>query len=184
MAANLLRGRAGMTLIEITVSLAIIILAVFGMTGILVHSGRSSARTQGQSDLDSGVALAAERVQGYLIEARSITIDTDGLGLTYKYPTKNPDGTYTSSPAAVEATSRRLDVSNGVLSSSDEPDRPILTDIPDVDPETGTATRIFSVGLSGREVQVRLVSQKTVTGGCTQHSAITSRIRPRNMPQP
>jgi len=184
MAAKILRGRAGLTLMEIAVSLGIVVLAVFGMTGILVHSGRSSDRTQAQSGLDSDVALAGERVQGYLMEARSVTIDGDGLGLTYKYPTKNPDGTYTSDPTAVESTSRRLYVSNGVLYSSDEPDRPILTDVPDVDPETSTAMRVFSVGLNIREVQVRLVSERTIAGGSRLHSAITTRIGPRNIAQP
>jgi len=171
-----------MTLVEVVVSLAIVVLVVFGMTSVMVHSSRASDRTTSQSDIDSGVAIATERVEGRLIEARSVTIDDNGLGLTYKYPAKNLDGTYSSNPKSLESTSRRLYVSDdNKLYCSDEPDRPILTDIPDIDPETQSAMRVFQVGINSREVQVRLVSQRTLAGGCQPYSAITIRVRPRNM---
>ena len=183
MPASSAARRSGMTLIELIVSLGILTLAVFGMTAVLVQTSSSSDRTQARSDLDSSVALAAERVEHYLIEARSITIDTNGLGLTYKYPTKNTDGTYTSSANAVETTSRRLYVADGVLCSSDEPDRPILADIPVTDPETAQPIRVFSAGINDREIEVRLVSHRTIRDN-TFYSAVTARIQPRNMPQP
>ena len=184
MAPRILRGRTGLTLVEMAVSLSIVVLAVFGMTSILVHSSRSSDRTTSQSGIDSGVAMAGERVAGYLMEARVVTIDTNGMGLTYKYPAPDP-GTggevYSSDPKAAETGNRRLYVSNGELLCSDEPDRPILTDIPDTDPETHAALRVFSAGLNSHEIVVRLASEKTSSREHTQYSAETIRVQPRNM---
>jgi hypothetical protein len=103
--------------------------------------------------------------------------------LTYKYPATNGDGTYTASKTATESSNRQLYLSNGSLYASDDPNRPILTDIPSTDPETGLPITIFSAGINSREVIVRLVTRKTLAGNQTIHSAITSRVRLRNAVQ-
>ena len=184
MAFRIVRGNAGLTLVEVMVSLGIVFMVVFGTSAILETASRSTDRTQSRSELETNVALAAEKVNACLMEARSITIDSNGLGLTYKYPPKDIDGTYTSSASAVESTSRRLYESGGDLYCSDDPDHPILSDIPTNDPDTGSPLRIFTIGLNSREIQVRLVSRRTVTGYQTVCSSMTTRVRPRNVPQP
>jgi type II secretory pathway pseudopilin PulG len=167
--------------VELVISMGIISLLMLGTMSLFIGSTQSSDKTQVRNSVDTDVALAVERVTGYLMEARSITIDTNGLGITYRRPATNTDGTYTSSFTSLESTSHRLYVTNGVLYSSEAVNRPILRDVPTNDPETGTALRIFGAGLNGKEIVLRLACSRTASRNQTIYSAVTTRLRPRNM---
>lgn len=176
-----LRQRSGMSLAELLTVMGIMSLIVTGTTSMLIHSSRSSDRTQTQNEVDNDVALAAEQVTQSLLEARTITIDADGMGITYYYPELSEDGTqYTSNATATDAVSHRLFVSNGRLCSSDSI-RPILTNIPPKDPETNATLTVFTSGVSNRFIIIRLAMSKTTTSNSTVFSALTIRLRPRNL---
>ena len=175
------RRRAGMTLIEVVVSVGILSLVVFGMTGLMMNSSRSSDRTMIQNEVDSDVALAVEKVHAALAEARFVAIDADGMGLTYKKPPTNQDGTYSSSATAVESTTRSFYLSDGDLYCSDDANKPLLENVPSTDPETGEPLVIFGTGVNGKELTVRLVSSRITGSNETVYSAVTTRVRPRNM---
>ena len=179
---SLLRNRDGITLVELMVTMGIMSLVIFGGAGILVNSSRSSAQIQTQSNIDSDVALAAEKLNHLLMETRSVTIDSNGLGLTYKLPPTNSDGAYISSAKELESTVRRIYLSGADLVTSVEPGRPILQDIPTIDPDTKTTLRIFQSGVGGKEIIIRLVSGKQATAGAhLSYSILTTRINCRNI---
>ncbi len=178
---RILKTKSGLTLAEMVVSLGVLMLIVVGMSSLLVDSSKSTDRTQMQSKVDTEVALAEEKIFNLLIEARRITIDANGNGITYHFPAKNEDGSYKFSHKAVDSVAHRIYLTNGSLYSSDDPDNPILTNIPSRDPETGSTIRIFSAGVNGKEVVVRLVSTQAANPTCSFTSAITTRIRPRNI---
>jgi len=165
---------------ETLVTIGITSLILFGMTALMMDSTTSSDRTQTQSNTDTDVAIALEKVSALLLESRSITIDSDGCGITYRYPAES-GGSYTPSAKALEAGSHRLYVSNGGLVCSDDVDEVILDGIPSTDPDTGSALRIFNVGANAKEIVIRLASSRTTGRGRTVHSAVTARLRPRNM---
>jgi type II secretory pathway pseudopilin PulG len=174
------RGRLGFSLAEVVTVIGIMSLVVAGACSLLVHSSQTSDKTQTQDQVDSGVALAAEQVSQRLMEARTNAIDADGMGISYSYPALNTDGTYTSSSKATDSTSHRLYVSNGKLYCSDDTNKPVLTDIPANDPETGAALQVFSNGTSGKFIVVRLAASRTTSNNATVYSAITIRLHPRN----
>ena len=175
------RRRAGVTLVEMVASVGILSLVVFGMTALMMNASRSSDRTMIQNEVDSDVALAVEKVHAALVEARSVAIGVDHTGLSYKKPPTNEDGTYSSSPAAVEDTTRSFYVSSGHLYCSDDSNKPVLENVPYTDPETGSPLVIFTTGVNGKELIVRLVSSRTTGSNETVYSAVTTRVRPRNM---
>lgn len=174
-------GREGLSLVELLVAVGLLSLVAFGTSTLIISSNRASSSIQDQSTVDSGVALAAERVVGYLKEARSISIDSNGMGVTYQNPAKKTDGSYTLDYQGMEATSHRIYVSQGSLWQSDASSRPILKSIPGTDPATGTTLRVFSYGLNSKQLAIRLVSQKSNSVRGPRYSAITIRIRPRNI---
>jgi len=179
---SLIRNRYGITLVELMVSMGIMSLVIFGAAGLFVNSSQSSARTQTQSNIDSDVAIAAEKLNNLLMETRSVTIDSNGLGLTYQLPPTNSDGTYTSSAKALETTFRRIYVSGTDLVTSAAPEVPILHNIPAVDPDTNTTLRIFQSGVGEKEIIVHLVSGRRATAGAhVIYAVLTTRINCRNM---
>ena len=179
--SSISHNRKGFSVVEMVISLGIISLLILGIMSLFVGSSRSSDKTQVQNSVDTDVALAVERATGYLLEARSITVDSDGLGITYRRPATNTDGTYTSSFTSLEPTSHRLYVTGGTLYTSEAVDRPILRDVPTTDPETGTALRVFGAGLNGKEIVLRLACSRTTSRRQTKYSVVTTRLRPRNM---
>jgi type II secretory pathway pseudopilin PulG len=174
------RGRPGMTLAEVVTTIGVMSLVVAGATSMLVHSSRASDKTQTQNEVDADVALAAEKVTTCLIEARTYTIDANGLGISYYYPALNIDGTYTSSAKATDPTLHRLYVTNGKLYCSDSTSRPVLANIPTNDPETGTALQVFTNGIDSKFIVIRLAASKVTANNVTVYSALTIRVWPRN----
>lgn len=178
--ATLRRNQSGLSLAEVIVVMGVMSLVVAGATSMLTNCSRTSTKTQTQNQLDSSVAVATEEVIQHLMEARTFVIDNDSMGITYCYPTQNTDGTYTSSAKATDPASHRLYVSSGKLYCSDSPSKPILTDVPTNDPDTGAPMQIFSNGAIGKSIVVRLAASRITANNVAVYSAITVRVRPRN----
>jgi type II secretory pathway pseudopilin PulG len=178
---SIAHNRKGITLMEMLISLGITSMLMLGILSLFIGSSRSSDKIQVQNSVDTDVALAVESITGYLIEGRSIVIDANGLGVTYRRPATNADGTYTSSFTSLEANSHRLYVTNGVLYSSEAVNRPVLRDVPTNDPETGAALRVFSAGVNGKEIVLRLACSRKTSQNQTVNSVVTTHLRPRNM---
>ena len=176
------RSRAGTSLIEVLISLSIIVMIAYGTSMLLVNCSHSSDHIQTQSELDSKAAMAAEMIRGYLAEARAFTIAPNGRSISYQYP-QSATGTYILSSTELDPTvhSIYLDGTGSNLYCSDDPNTPILQNIPAVDPEQNTTMFIFSSGCNTNEIVVRLVSSQNVDDNAL-YSAVTMRVYPRNMP--
>lgn len=122
-----IRNKSGISLVEVLTALTIVSLIVVGMSNLLINCSHSSDRLQIQSDTDSGVALAAERVCDYLAEARTVTIGADGQSISYKYPLSDANG-YALSSTSTETQTRSiyLDGTKTKLYASDRPNTPTV----------------------------------------------------------
>jgi len=172
--------KSGVTLIELLVAMGLMSILLLVCAELSIDSVRMSDRIQTQAQADSDVALAVERIRGMLNEARSWTLDSNGLGITYYLPPKNTDGTFTTSSSALEASSRRIYVSNGSIMCSDRT-FPILNNVPVKDPLTGTTLIVFQKGLNSKQIKMRLVVQRNNLRGQVITSSITTVIQPRNL---
>ena len=172
--SHTLRNKSGFTLVEIMVAMTIMVMVTLGMCALFVDSSRSSGRTQTRADVDNAVAIATEKVNDALMEARTVSIAANGRSITFYRPVlDNATGHYTSSAKTTEATARSLYATGTNLYSSDSA-KPILKNIP-------TTGAIFSYGINNKEIVVQLQSSQAAGGNQTASSTVTIRIQPRNM---
>jgi prepilin-type N-terminal cleavage/methylation domain-containing protein len=182
-----LKHRSGFTLVELMVALSISCLVVLGTAELLIDSTRASDKMQTQGTADQNVALAVEKIKGLIGEARTVTIDVDGCGLTYRCPAKNSDGSYVSSEISTEPNDHRIYLQNGTLYSSDPTASPanatsvILKNVPTIDPDTKTALRIFQNGPIAGQFIIRLASSPLTSRNNAMPSTITTVVQARNM---
>ncbi len=173
--------KQGFTFVETMLAVAIISIVMLGSVALMMGSTRNTDKSQTQNKVNTDVALAVEKVSALLDEARSITIDANGLGITYYYPAAAGSAVYTASATATDTVQHRLYVSNGQLLCSDNVNVPILLNVPAKDPVSGAALVMFSSGVNNSEIVLRLASDKTTSMNVTLFSAVTAHIRPRNM---
>ncbi len=164
---------------EMTITLIILMIAIIGMNTMLVNASWSSERTKTQGEQDTDVAIAMEKINKWLIEARDFDISTDGSQITFYYPVK--DGSfYDPSNTGTDGVARTIYVSDGKLYSSEDSGA-ILENIPANDPDTGQPLEVFEEGVNSREIVVTLATTSTHRSGDNLPSTLTDRIRPRNL---
>ena len=178
---NTCRGSRGFTFVEIMLAVSLISIIMLGSVALIMGSTRNTDKSQTQNRVNTNVALAVEKVSELLNEARSITIDPDGLGITYYYPAGTGAPIYTASSTALDTVAHRLYVINGQLLCSDDVKVPILLNVPTNDPVLGGNLVMFSSGVNSNEIVLRMASTETTGLDVTLFSAVTAHIRPRNL---
>ena len=68
-------------IVKIMFAVAITAIVMLGSVALLMGSTRNTDKSQTQNKVNNDVALAVERLDALLAEARSITIDANGLAL-------------------------------------------------------------------------------------------------------
>lgn len=183
-----MRTRRGMTLTETMVGATIglfatfgaVMMLVFGMSAWVQGEGRISAETQAQS----GLRAISQRLR----EAMMVSVDANGLGLTYRLPLKSGGGNYIV-PAQWDGVARRIELNGTELRLNDGGTmRTICQGVSLRDPLSSGGLgsyRIFTPGTGTitRQITVQLVKQ---TYG-DRNRAVTSRRREtiflRNIPE-
>lgn len=173
---------------EITVGAGLTSLVLFTGLSVFLMGMSSWYRGQGNIDAQNGSQAAVRRVANVLREAMSVTVDGDGLGVSYRMPQVDGDGAFVM-PATWDGVDRRIELSGSdlqVVAGNDESTlcRGVITTDPLTQGGSG-AYRIFTAGNGAitRSLNVMIVTRMN----SYRTEQVTSRSREtvflRNIPQ-
>lgn len=178
----------GTTLLE---TLTVATMSCFVLTGAVgAFLATSAASLVGQSKLDTqtGAQNAVRVASLELREALSVTVDSDGRGLSYTKPAKQANGTYTM-PLVTDGVNRRIWLTNtGRLMmtgiNEDQP-RLLCRGVVTTDPTTNQTYRIFTAGsgMITRSLTIQVVSQASTTSSSVRSSRARESVFLRNVPE-
>lgn len=161
---------------------------VFGGLMALVSTLLSWTRGQARIDAELESQQSLRIVRDTLREAMVVTVDADGKGITYRLPSKNPDGSYVQPATWNGVTSRFfVNASNQLIQQEGATTRVLLTNLVFTDPyRTGSTAYLPFVAGSGtvtRTVTVQFVTQRMLrTGGEAAWGRVRERMLIRNSP--
>ena len=100
-------SRRGATLIEVLTSALITVLVLGTVLGIVFAGSSSWARGMGKIGAETGSQQAVRIVSQKLQEAMAVSVDQNGMGLTYRVPEKDGSGAFVV-PLAWDGVTRRI----------------------------------------------------------------------------
>ena len=182
------RRQAGLTLIETLVSAMVSVLAL-GTASAVILSGSSTwvlgqGKIQAEQSAEAGVRIIAQELRG----AMSVTVDANGLGITYQLPATDANGNYLS-PVTWDGVTRRIAYSNGnLVKTVGSNSRTIVSNVILTDPLSSGGTGSYKIFTPGVGVLTRSLTMEIVTSrpGVDSH-LVNARNREtiyiRNVPQ-
>jgi hypothetical protein len=166
---------------------------VFAGIGVLLVGGMSTwIMGEAKVDAESTAELGIRTVTNELRSAMLVTVDSNGLGLTYELPAKDSSGNYVS-PLVWDGVSRRFALANSTLYKSyGGSSFGVVTGVTLTDPlsPSGTGTyQIFTpnAGAITRQITVELVTVRDGVTSTAYNAKTNARNREtiylRNVPQ-
>lgn len=178
--------RRGVSLVETVIATGLSTLAFFGATLLFLSGTMSWMRGAGRIDSESTTNRAVRQVSRELREAMAVTVDSNGLGLTYRLPVKDGTGTYTN-PIVWDGISRRIELQGSSLVITGGANHTICKNVILTDPQASGSTPyvIFAAGTGSitRSLTVMLVSSRSADYNSTATSRSRETIYLRNIPQ-
>ena len=157
--------RNGQTLVEMVLALSLtLIVCTVGLSTFLIGMG-SWSRGQSRIDVEAPAQLAIRTISVTLRCAMSVTVDSNGQGLSYRMPAADGTGTFVS-PATWDGINRRieLDTSDLVIKADNAANRTICQNVITTDPLSSSASayKIFtpSAGSITRSLTAMVVSEQ------------------------
>lgn len=182
------RRLLGATMIEVLTASFMTVMVVTTAVATMLYGLSSWAKGQGRIYAETDTQKAIRLISMELREAMSVTVDGDGLGLSYRRPRFDSDGDYIT-PAEWDGVSRRIELVGSTLRiSSDGQFRSICSGVVLTDPLTsgGTGTyRIFQApaGAITRQITVQVVARRNTYKSMQSYSRSRETIFLRNVPE-
>ncbi|MCW5936081.1 MAG: hypothetical protein KIT11_02085 [Fimbriimonadaceae bacterium] len=177
-----------MTLIEVVTATAVSSLVVLSATTVFVTGMATWMRGQHKIEAETQTLRAVRTISDELREAMSVTVDNDGLGLTFVKPDVDENGDFRADGLGQpipDGVNRRIEFVNGSLIYRDGVgDRVIGRDVVTNDPENNNQRyRIFTPGAGAvvRQVAVQVVTSTLDDKGVETYSRKREVIYMRNL---
>jgi len=137
---------------------------LFGAISVFLQGSASWLRGTARITVNEDAQGAIRLISQELREAMSVTVDGDGLGLSYRLPEVSGDGSYVV-PATWDGVDRRieLDGSDLVITADGGDERLVCRGVILTDPLSGSSAeyRIFSAGIGAitRQMSIMVVTK-------------------------
>lgn len=181
------RRNKGVTTVELLMASGISVGVLFTAVMLFIYGMAQWSRGESFIIAESGSQVAVRSIANELREAMSVTVDGNGLGLSYRLPKKVEDGSW-KSPVEWDGVDRRIEYANGSIRvSGGETVRTICANVILTDPEYegNQAYKVFTAG-TGAITRQLMVMVVTKTNEYRQEH-MTSRSREtiylRNVPE-
>jgi len=179
--------RRGSTLAEVALAASVSVLVITGAIGTFLMSTKTWL--QGESVIDAGnnANQAIRTISKIMREAMSVTVDSNGLGLSYRMPIKDSGGNYVM-PITWDGVSRRIEMNGTSLQVTGDGTRIICKGIQLTDPSSAGGTTPYTIFTAGsgsitRSLTIMLVTQRAGLNGKINTSRIRETIYLRNIPE-
>ncbi len=179
------RRTRGFTLPEVVTASSLTVICLFTAISVFLMGMSSWYKGQGKMEAEGGSQAAVRRISKELREAMAVTVDSDGMGISYRRPQIDGNGNFIM-PVAWDSVTRRIYMSNGSLNLlTGETVRVIARNVTSTDPQSNATYRMFTPGIGSitRSITVMVVLQKN----SYKTENVTSRSREtiflRNIPQ-
>lgn len=180
--------RRGTTLVETTIATGLSTLAILGATLLFTSGSMIWMRGYGRIDAEATTHRAVREVARELREAMKVTVDANGLGLTYRLPLKDNSGNFTM-PVTWDNVTRRIELQGtSLVITGGQAPHTISKGIILTDPQSpggAGAYKIFTAGAGSttRSLTVMLVSSRTADYNKMATARSRETIYLRNIPQ-
>jgi hypothetical protein len=180
--------RKGATLVEVLTASTISVLVLAGAYAALLSGSWTWLRGSGALDANASAQRAVRKVASELRQAMSVTVDGNGLGLSYRMPVIDGNGNYTVPPIWDNVT-RRIELNGTNLNIvTGGTTKRIASGVILTDPLSSGGTGsyvIFSPGIGTitRQVTVQLVVRKDTLRTKTTTSRNRETVFLRNIPE-
>jgi hypothetical protein len=183
-----IRKIRGATLLEVMTAAFIGTMVLMTSITIFIAGMASWYRGEGRMVAENTSMVAVRRMSAMLKESMTVQVDANGLGISYRLPTKDGAGTFVT-PAIWDNVTRRIYVQNGTLYANDGTNTSVLAKgVILTDPQSAggaTAYRVFvpGAGTNVRQVTLMLVVQTTSYRTESVKSRARETIFLRNIPE-
>jgi len=180
--------RRGSTLFEVVISAGISTVVLFSAVSLFLSGAGTWARGQGKIDAETQSRQAVRVISDALREAMWVSVDGDGMGVTYRLPRKTVDGAF-EVPIIWDGIDRRIELDGErILLTDDEGTRPICRHIRLTDPASTSGTAPYQIFTPGPgAITRRLVVQVVTETNGARSEYVTGRKREtvflRNIPE-
>lgn len=174
----------GSTIIEVSVAAMLTALVMGSGLGIFIYGMTSFYKGQTRLDSQANAQVAIRRVSYELREASSVTLDSNGQGITYVKASTDSSGNVIV-PLVSDGVSRRIYLSGSTLIlTAGSVSRNLCYNVTTTDPNTGSAYQIFTPGTGSviRSVTIMLATQTSTTNYGASNSRARETIYLRNVP--
>lgn len=181
------RRRRGATTLEVLTAASISTLVLFGAILAFLSGMSSWAKGSGRIASETKSQNAIRAISQQLREAMAVTVDENGLGLSYRFPKVDGDGNYIV-PAEWDGIDRRIEYKSGAIQIAvDGVSHTICTGVTLSDPLRDPGNDKYKVFTKGagtitRQVTVQIVSQHTGNKDGYERARIRETIYLRNIP--
>lgn len=178
----------GATMIEVLTASFMTVMVVTSAIATMLYGLSSWAKGQGRIYAESDSQKAVRIMSQELREAMVVVVDSDGLGLTYRRPELDSDGTYVT-PAVWDGVTRRIELSGSNLRIvTGGSVRVICSGVVLTDPLTTGGTGTYKIFQSGsgtitRQITVQVVTQRNSYKAEKSKSRTRETIFLRNVPE-
>lgn len=180
------RRQSGMTMVEVVTSAVIGTMVLGAALTIFIAGAGMWVRGGEMMETEVQSRQAVRVIANALREAMVVTVDADGQGVTYRLPTRLPDGTF-QAPAVWDGVSRRIFHSSGNIRLTDGVGtRTITRNVILTDPDNANAAYQLFVPGAGtvvRQVTIKIVCRRTLPNSVVYLGRKRETIFLRNIPQ-
>jgi len=180
--------RRGVSLVETVMAAGLAVLAFYGATMLFVNGSVSWIRGYGRMDAETKTNDAVRAISRQIREAMAVTVDANGLGITYQLPAKDSTGTYLS-PIVWDGVTRRIELDGTSLKMvGGQSPQTICSNVILTDPDSLNGTTPYQVFTAGtgsitRSLTVMLVSSWSADFNKMATSRSREIIYLRNIPE-
>lgn len=119
------KKQRGSTLVELLTASGVTTLVLLGSLSILFAGSASWAQGVGKIGAETDAQMSVRTVSEALSEAMSVTVDPNGMGLSYRVPLKDASGDF-ALPVTWDGVNRRIEVEGTKLAMIDGGNKRII----------------------------------------------------------
>lgn len=179
--------KSGYTLVEVMTAASLGVMALAGGISVLIGGSTSWIRGQAKIEAETSAELGIKLVEQELRPAMAVTVDSNGLGITYQLPSVDSTGRYVA-PPTWDGITRRIALSgSNLVKTTNGKTLTLVSGVILTDPQSSGGTGTYKVfqpgpGATTRSITIELVTQRNGVKSATVNARNRETIYIRNVP--